>query len=70
MLPKEIGSRIRISNNYISRRDVEACGFFPEVVTPQYAIMRRDYPDGALEVGFPRRAVVCSSFVVVPITAA
>ena len=47
-LPKEIGSRIQISNNDDLRWDVEARGFFPEAITPQYCIMRRDYSDGVL----------------------
>jgi hypothetical protein len=46
-VPKEIGSRIRIPNN--KRGEFEARGFWPEMITPQYCIMRRDYADGVLK---------------------
>jgi hypothetical protein len=48
-IPKEIGSCIQIANNYDLRREFEARGFWPETITPQHCIMRRDYADGVLE---------------------
>lgn len=56
-LPQKIGSRVRIPNDYDWRRNVEARGFFPEMVTPQYCIMRRDYSDGVLKPTDPNRGV-------------
>jgi hypothetical protein len=48
-VPKDIGSYITIANNYDLRRELEARGFWPETVTPQSCIMRRDYADIVLE---------------------
>jgi hypothetical protein len=64
MIPKAIGSLIQIPNDVDSRREVEARGFWPQTVTPQYCIMRRDYSDGVLKTSLPRPAVICSSFAV------
>jgi len=48
-IPKETGSRIPIANNNDLRWELEAQGFWPEEITPQYCIMRRDYADGVLK---------------------
>lgn len=48
-VPKEIGSLVRILNDYVTRRELEARGFWPEEITPQHCIMRRDYADGVLK---------------------
>jgi hypothetical protein len=47
-VPKEIGARIKIANNYDLRLELEARGFWPETITTQYCIMRRDYADDVL----------------------
>lgn len=40
---------VQIENNYDLRRELEAQGFWPEKITPQYCTMRRDYADGVLK---------------------
>jgi hypothetical protein len=49
-LPQKVDDRLRIEGcNDRQKRELEARGFHCEVVTPQYLIFRRDYPDGALK---------------------
>lgn len=48
-VPKEIGSHIQIPNDLGLRQELEAHGFWPEMITLQYCIMRRDYSDGVLK---------------------
>lgn len=54
-LPTAVGSRIAIPTwDHKHRREAEAHGFWPESGTPQYVVMRRDFPEGMLVTG-PRR---------------
>lgn len=54
-LPSEVGARIAIPGHDPElRREIEGRGFWPEIASPQFIVMRRDYPEGSMAVRRPR----------------
>jgi hypothetical protein len=56
-LPSRVGARIAIAgHDRALKAEVEARGFWPEYISPQIIVMRRDYPEGLLAAPGRRRA--------------
>jgi hypothetical protein len=64
LLPQDIGARIGIpSGNYVIKRAVEACGFFPEHDDGRILTLRRIASDTALVAAQEERARHSPTFV-------